>query len=812
MKVNSQLERAQIENVTSLPTAGTVGRMVFNTTDGKHYVDDGTAYRAILRNDGKAVVGTNATAANNTRFHRGANGLLQVVVGSDTTAEGTLSTAIAQLSARNENYALASIPTFGNAGRMAYITDTGFLEVDTGTAWKVLADTSSTQTLTGKSLTDPTMTASNVYTQIATPGAPSAGFTKIYSKSDGKFYYQGSDGVEHAIGSGSGGSGKNYAPNDGNFESGTTGYSLFNTTLTSLVPTGSITAGAASFTTFNTTTTGKLGDLASLQIAATSAFAAGAGVITDVMNVDLQDRNSNVLTFKMKYSITAGNANINVSGTSANTFQPYIYDVTNSVWIQPVGVYSMIVGTGVGEISGSFQTSAAGTQYRLALICINASAGAATLLLDNWNIGPSASVLSAGVVDFVGKVTSNQTLAQGVTDLPLTAVKDSYAAWTGSAYKVPVSGDYQFNLHLVYSTAISNNLFIYVNGVSTRRLGTSYSGVIVIGSCIVENLKAGDLVSVRSPDAGCTVNADTTGTFSLMRITSAAGESSEGRPVVMTAQAISGSLTSSFNTITTWTQNLIDTNAAFSGGGTYTVPVTGYYEVTAGITNNYNAADTVIAVQISQNGAGVATGWADVRFGAGGCPTASVSKILSCKAGDTITIQGYSGGTSDTISSTAGRSNLSITRISGASANQSATPPSVNMRYAGTVSTISASNGLVVLSTKSFASGNDYSAGVFTAPISGKYSVTGSMNIGFSSATAGNSSYSIYIYKNGSLYSQNFKYALVSSAAQDIVQVTDIIPLNAGDTISMYASNNATGPSIANDVNRTYLSIARLGN
>lgn len=135
MKVNSQLERAQWENLASAPTVGTTGRFYWDTVLLRSYLDDGTTWRALLRNDGKAIIGNSGTAADNTRFHRGAAGVLQLVPGSDTTTEGTLSTSLNQLSTRFENYTDAGKPTFGNAGRIIWVTDLKTFLGDSGTAW-----------------------------------------------------------------------------------------------------------------------------------------------------------------------------------------------------------------------------------------------------------------------------------------------------------------------------------------------------------------------------------------------------------------------------------------------------------------------------------------------------------------------------------------------------------------------------------------------------------------------------------------------------------------------------------------------------
>lgn len=134
-KIYGQLERAALEVLSSDPAAGITGRVLWNSTDGQAKLDDGTNYRALLRNDLKAIIGNNGTPNNNIRFHRGANEVLQFLRGGDSTAEGSLSTALAQISGRLENYAFSSLPAAGNAGRVAWVTDQGIARVDNGTTW-----------------------------------------------------------------------------------------------------------------------------------------------------------------------------------------------------------------------------------------------------------------------------------------------------------------------------------------------------------------------------------------------------------------------------------------------------------------------------------------------------------------------------------------------------------------------------------------------------------------------------------------------------------------------------------------------------
>lgn len=134
-KIYGQLEKAALE-VSASDLSGTItGLMSWNSTSGQMKVSDGTNVRAILRNDLKAIIGTNGTANNNIRFHRGASPVLQFLLGGDATAEGTLSANLAQISGRIENYTNAGLPAFGNAGRVAWVTDQAILKVDTGSAW-----------------------------------------------------------------------------------------------------------------------------------------------------------------------------------------------------------------------------------------------------------------------------------------------------------------------------------------------------------------------------------------------------------------------------------------------------------------------------------------------------------------------------------------------------------------------------------------------------------------------------------------------------------------------------------------------------
>lgn len=146
MNIFGQLINAQAENKTSNYSAGVAGRIWFNSTLQKFMTDDGTLVRAFLRNDVNFILGNSATVSDNIRINRGASGVLQFLPGGDTTAEGTLSNTLNQISARIENYINTGRPGNGNPGRLIFVTDFegGTMLVDNGTTWSTLGGGSGT--------------------------------------------------------------------------------------------------------------------------------------------------------------------------------------------------------------------------------------------------------------------------------------------------------------------------------------------------------------------------------------------------------------------------------------------------------------------------------------------------------------------------------------------------------------------------------------------------------------------------------------------------------------------------------------------
>lgn len=188
-KIYGQLEEAQFQNKSSDDAAAIAGKVWWNTTDGQAKLDDGTNVRAFLRNDGAAVIGNNGTANNNIRLHRGANEVLQFVLGGDSTAEGTLSTNVAQFSARAENYAnTGALPSAGNAGRIAYVTGSNSLYADNGSSWDQIASTDNSLAVTSKTANYTILSTDDVILCDGSGGAFTVTLPAAASNTGKRFY------------------------------------------------------------------------------------------------------------------------------------------------------------------------------------------------------------------------------------------------------------------------------------------------------------------------------------------------------------------------------------------------------------------------------------------------------------------------------------------------------------------------------------------------------------------------------------------------------------------------------------------------
>lgn len=244
----------------------------------------------------------------------------------------------------------------------------------------VTADNS--KTFTNKSVDD-----SLNFKQVTTPANPASGRNKFYVKSDGFFYTLDSNGIERQVGSGTS-SFINYISPNGDAESGlTTGW----TTYADAAGTSPVDGTGGSPTlTFTNTTTAPLRGAHSFLITKDAANRQGEGV-SCAFTIDRADL-AKVLTISFEYEIG--------SGTYAdNDITVYIYDVTNSLLIQPTP-FNLLKIAGQGTFKATFQTSSNSTSYRLLFHVASTSASAYSIKFDSISVKPQQIQYGSPITDW----------------------------------------------------------------------------------------------------------------------------------------------------------------------------------------------------------------------------------------------------------------------------------------------------------------------------------------------------------------------------------------------------------------------------
>ena len=271
------------------------------------------------------------------------------------------------------------------------------------------------------------------------------------------------------------------------------------------------------------------------------------------------------------------------------------------------------------------------------------------------------------VVDFVGTVTSNTALTANVTNIPLTAEKDTHGAWSGTVFTVPVAGDYLANAGLQFTASASTSIIAYINGSSVARVGTAYASSVLSGStALLANLKVGDTISFRSQGA-FTTSAATTEKIWIKRISGpnaiAATED------VNCSYSLTSTQSASHNVVTTvvFNNKIFDSHNAFNTStGIFTAPIAGKYRVSGRVKASIGTGVSYTQQSIITT-TGTGGGSSDIAAvspaGFSVFPTTNIVETISLNAGQTVKIDFYhfnSASASVTIQTS---SNISIERV-----------------------------------------------------------------------------------------------------------------------------------------------------
>ena len=508
----------------------------------------------------------------------------------------------------------------------------------------------------------------------------------------------------------------------------------------------------------------------------------------------------------------------------------YIYDVTNSNLIQPT-TFNL---DGSGEFRGYFQAASDSTSYRLIIHVATSNGLAWDMQIDNVRVGPVEC--SEGDRDVSFKASTNQNRAiNNTTPLVVYEIieKDSHGSYNSSTgeYTVPIAGDYVVGgaittsaMSLAVGDAVATG--IYVNGSFVNQTDAARSDSTTSmprdcgGSALLENLKAGDIITWRtySGTASTTSGSDLANYVWAQRVGSSAGCQDDGRPVAASYTSAAGQSIpgGSVFTVVDFGTRVYDTHGAVTTGASwkFTAPVPGYYNVTAKTLWNFATFTATTNRQLSLFKNGVHETVIDFSLSqtsASGQPMNSGSHDIYLDAGDYIDLRAIqSEGTARTFSASALAVNVQVHRIDD---NARAKPSDTVVCRVNTTDSQSIPTGvgtIVTFENVDFDSHGTYNAstGVYTCAVAGYYHIDTQLRFQHNS-TAINSA---IIRKNSTAIAEDI---VVSDGSLGSVQWTPnpstLTYLEAGDTIDVQAfQSTGSNKSLLGGAFANYFNIHRV--
>lgn len=843
------------------------GEMYYNTTTDTIKIYDGTNWHESGYKVGNLSLDTNTittttgdlnlaavsgskvvvATAGNSNIELTPNGTGVVDIDNISLSDNTITTQSGDLNLAALSGSKVVIATAGNANIELTPNGTGVVDID-----NISISDNTITTQSGNLTLDATTNYINLDTTsvklpvgTSDPSGNAEGDVYYNTTSDKLRVYSGSSWGDL---SGGGAGTKNYigtlvtsnGSNAGNpnFEGNTVSpWVLGNSTLdsTTKFPNGTPTfgSGASGNLSISAVSSGQLAGAYSLSYASSTSTTAGNFVASDAFYIDQEDY-AKVLQFKFAYKLVTdpGVANRNFSGTSSNSFGVAIYDVTTggTAWIQPAGVFNITQSSGVGYCTGTFQTTAASTQYRIVIYNANATTGAITMYFDDFSVGPQITAAGPAMSDF-----------QAVTLTPSAG----FGSISNASYFIAYSGDRAFiRGRFTATTPAASTLSIPLpsgvridgNKLASRCLGTwkaiTSSGVSTDFPTVLPIFYDGsDTANIYFTNTGVSGGYQKRNGSSI--VTSGdtldfeiefpvAGKSSntvmsndtDTRVVAMSTSSITGTPQATATQVV-WNGMTFDTHASLNTStGGFTAPVTGYYQVSSAIRMG-GTIDSTDAFNISIRVDGVSKlsffehPVGDFSEGI------SISGIVQANAGQVISIYFDYDGT--ITSPTFGTSYFCLNRLSGPATI--AATETVAIKYQNTAGTnLTSSITTIPFATKIYDTHNAFntSTNTFTVPVSGKYTITAQLRTGnVTNTTSQLVELGFLVTSTPESLSAVFQSADSRWGAgvsrHEAPSGTKTYSFNAGDIIAVQASSNNTIALSATAGHNT-ICIERVGN
>jgi hypothetical protein len=350
----------------------------------------------------------------------------------------------------NKTVAVGSNSITGTTGKVAqFNASTGILEPGTPTTTELgflsgvtssLCGINQSCTLANKTMTTPTIDVVSFTEQGSTPSTPAAGTTRFYPKSDGKFYKVSSDGIETPVGSGSGQGGINYlvtsaSSNNSDLETSVGSWAAYADAAASSPVDGT---GGSPTITCTRTTSAPLRGTGSLLVTKDAANRQGQGCSVG-FTIDSADLGRS-LTVSADYAVASGTYDVG-SDTTDPDLTAWVYGPTDGTpqlfQLAPYKVLGASTGTSL-KFQGRFQTASSGVAYRLILHEAKTGTSAYTLKLDNISVGPESKSYGPAMSDLTDYAPTASTGTFTYTVSKWQRIGDSI--WIEGAYTRTAAG------------------------------------------------------------------------------------------------------------------------------------------------------------------------------------------------------------------------------------------------------------------------------------------------------------------------------------------------------------------------------------
>jgi hypothetical protein len=552
--------------------------------------------------------------------------------------------------------------------------------------------------------------------------------------------------------------------------------------------------------TIGQTTNNPLRDLASFLFTKDAANRQGQGVSYD-FTIDDADKGK-ILTISFEYAIA--------SGTYAdNDLNVYIYDVTNDQLIQP-GNFQIKNSLLTESFQSTFQTNINSNVYRLILHVASTSSLAYSLKFNSFSVGPISGVIGTTITDWQSYTPSTNGLGTvSLVNFFYRRVGDSLeihgrlTTGTHTAVSAYIGLPSGISIDFTKVIAAGNQLVGTLFGVgrsssvgvtTSTSHGSNVLGLIDEATVNLLGTNVGTSNQVITLFAKLPVVGWSSGTI--------IGSENSERQVSATATNNAGQAIATSATKVSWQVASNDTTGSFNTSlSRFVAPVPGPYSFNG--TLNYGAAAGLLTaiIYLYKNGSQIRTSVIAVPSGATfGQP---YSFDDTAKAGDYYEIYA----STSTASTLSGSSQFYIKKLTGNF--QVAATESINARYTGSSTLISASFTTVVWATKVFDSRNANTSSGYVISEAGKYQVNAGL---VTNASYGvNQALLFAIFKNGV---EHTRRTVVAAAGQSALDATlnDLVSCLQGDIITIRVASQGTSPTISASSTNNFFSIFRSGN